>query len=521
MAIQSTTKRMVAMLTAGSLLALTAAGCTTTSSGESDKAAGNASETEQNKGIKTVSILMYSDYGKMPGPSDKQIQYVTEKTGISIKAETLPWNGGTDFTKGLNVKMAANELPDLFLPKGVEDTLLKQGALLALDDLLPKYAPTLYQTIPKDVWDSIRANSPDGKIYFIPRVNLYPRYTSLIRKDWLDKVNLKVPTTKDEYVAVLKAFRDQDPNGNGKADEIPTSGRELGRWMDQLFLMYGVATIEGYPVWDVYNNELTYSAVTSNMKEAIKFAHELYKEKLLDNETFLNKEQTWKAKVQQDKIGSWYHVTDGIQKFFNENLSKVNPNANIVGMAVPKVDGFQGFTPNWQINSMQWAIPKSSKNAVEAMKLLEFYAKPENRDFVLFGIEGEHHEVKDGKKKLLPVSPDMTYLIGSELYPIITKEQITKTIQDSYEPKIAQMMIDAMTVAEKDGKTIAGNGIPTSIYDGYPDIQAHKLYQEYMSKIIVGDWPIEKFDEFVQKWKSSGGDEVTKRAREWYAKKKK
>ena len=43
------------------------------------------------------------------------------------------------------------------------------------------------------------------------------------------------------------------------------------------------------------------------------------------------------------------------------------------------------------------------------------------------------------------------------------------------------------------------------------------LYVEYASKIITGEYPIEKFDEFVEKWKASGGEAVTKAAREWYA----
>ncbi|MBP1966848.1 hypothetical protein [Paenibacillus aceris] len=76
------------------------------------------------------------------------MKYVTEQTGIAVKTSTLPWNGGTDFTMGLNVKIAANELPDLILPHGGEDTLLKQGALLALDDLLPQFAPTLWKERP-------------------------------------------------------------------------------------------------------------------------------------------------------------------------------------------------------------------------------------------------------------------------------------------------------------------------------------------------------------------------------------
>ena len=43
------------------------------------------------------------------------------------------------------------------------------------------------------------------------------------------------------------------------------------------------------------------------------------------------------------------------------------------------------------------------------------------------------------------------------------------------------------------------------------------LYVEYASKIISGEWDIDKFDEFVEKWYASGGEQVTQTAREWYA----
>lgn len=43
----------------------------------------------------------------------------------------------------------------------------------------------------------------------------------MINKTWLDKLSLELPTTFDELETVLKAFKEQDPKGNGKADEIP------------------------------------------------------------------------------------------------------------------------------------------------------------------------------------------------------------------------------------------------------------------------------------------------------------
>lgn len=64
---------------------------------------------------------------------------------------------------------------------------------------------------------------------------------------------------------------------------------------------------------------------------------------------------------------------------------------------------------------------------------------------------------------------------------------------------------------------MAGDGIPSSIYADYPDINNRTLFVEYATKIITGEYSIDKFDEFVEKWYATGGEEVTKLAREWYA----
>ncbi len=67
---------------------------------------------------------------------------------------------------------------------------------------------------------------------------------------------------------VLRAFKNDDPNGNGIADEIPTGGRAEARWMNQLFGMYGLAMWEGYPQWDIYDGELTCRGNTEHERRA-------------------------------------------------------------------------------------------------------------------------------------------------------------------------------------------------------------------------------------------------------------
>ena len=107
----------------------------------------------------------------------------------------------------------------------------------------------------------------EGRIYMTPNMIDYTRHGAMIRQDWLDKLGLKMPVTQEEFVDVLRAFKTQDPNGNGQADEIPTGGRAEARWMDYLFSMYGIAMWEGFPQWDIYDGELTYAAVTPNMRD--------------------------------------------------------------------------------------------------------------------------------------------------------------------------------------------------------------------------------------------------------------
>ncbi len=46
----------------------------------------------------------------------------------------------------------------------------QKGNFLAIDDLLPKYAPDLYKSMPTAFWDAVRVG---GKIYGVPNQNYF------------------------------------------------------------------------------------------------------------------------------------------------------------------------------------------------------------------------------------------------------------------------------------------------------------------------------------------------------------
>ncbi|MFC5651601.1 extracellular solute-binding protein [Paenibacillus solisilvae] len=498
-------------------LIMTLAAC---SSGSGSEQGDNANSKDgavagEKNASKVTVFKSHLGKGVLPKADDPHVQYIKEKTGVEYELTTNPT--GADPAEYLNVLIASDELPDILRPiNGVEITLIQQGGALALDDLLPKYAPNVWKQIPEEAWNLARSASPDGKIYYVPKVFLVPERAAMVRQDWLDNLGLKMPKTQEEYVDMLRAFRDKDPNGNGKQDEIPTIGREFGTWMDHLFAMYGVAMWEGKPEWDLYDGSIQYAGVTNNMREAIKFIRSLYEEKLLDNETFLNKGDVWQAKIVNNLVGNWYHLPGSLKSRYDTML-KTDPKAYIAGLPLPEVKGFDGYITQKSFGEVEWLIPSSAKdNAPNALKLLDFFYNPENADFVRFGIEGQQHEVKDGKKVLLPQADDRTIPLG--MLNFTDEKSMNDRLEETYPKDQADMTKAIFKVSVADAKRIAGDGMPVSVYEGFPDIQSHKLFQEYLAKIVIGEWPIEKFDEFVKKWKASGGDTVTQRAQEWFKK---
>jgi putative aldouronate transport system substrate-binding protein len=134
------------------------------------------------------------------------------------------------------ISLASGDYPDLYLlipwvDQFSQAELLqygRQGVIVPLNELIEQYAPHTKAALEKYPYFKAMATAPDGKIYGIPQlIECYHcSYANKlwINSKWLKKLNLSVPKTTDEFKAVLEAFKTKDPNGNGKADEVPLSG---------------------------------------------------------------------------------------------------------------------------------------------------------------------------------------------------------------------------------------------------------------------------------------------------------
>lgn len=455
-------------------------------------------------------------------PKDPYFQYVEKTYGAAPLTISWEWDGIKGYIQGMRLYMASGQTPEAMKIVDMQfaTELIEAGMLMPLDELLPKYAPDLWKFVPEDAWNIIRSMSSDRKIYYVPDIPpIYWSRSGFIRQDWLDRVGMKVPTTRDELVAVYKAFKAQDANGNGDPnDEIPVSGREGMRWCDDLFTIHGVSMIEGHPrlSWDPEKKEMISHQVTPQMKAAIEFLRYLTAEGLMDPTMPILKKQDWVAKINANQVGHYFHVIGEMESY--SAFMEKDPQAKWTYLPLVSVPGVPpqkhvypiGATPTNPVFAL-------SKAAKDPAKILHWYNQSvTTMDGLLYktlGIPdvdwkktGDKLEIINKATPYYKYVPIETTQYSRDIFAMSTKGDMKAPILDK--------MMETGFVGFDDAS------MPISIYEGYEDYAPDKatLYREYCSKMVLGVLPMSAWDDYVKEWYAKGGTEVLKRATEWYKK---
>jgi putative aldouronate transport system substrate-binding protein len=338
-------------------------------------------------------------------PPDDWIGYqiIKDKLGINLKITMEP-SSFTDQDTKISMAAASNTLPDLF---GVNRDLLikiaKQGLVAQVDSLLP-LMPERTKTHYSDPLRN-KLVQINKKMYGLPDPGAMDRVEGLvIRKDWLDKLGLKVPTTLDELLVVARAFTNKDPDGNGKADtygfgayyessSMATAG--FGRRLDFIMGAFGVAGMWNFESADKFQ----FNFRDPNFRKAVEFIKKINDEKLIDpNWTSPNKDE-FRARWKQGKFGIWWEQFAALSTQANYKDFDVNfPNGEIIPIMPPK--GPQGKSSNGldQANARIYAVSARATQAGKGpyiAKLLEWMAT-DGYYLLGFGVEGVNFN-KDAK----------------------------------------------------------------------------------------------------------------------------
>ncbi|MEO2212739.1 ABC transporter substrate-binding protein [Paenibacillus amylolyticus] len=482
-------------------------------------------------------------------------RWVDNSLGVKIK--TLWTGGATDgsFTTKLKLMLSSGEeMPDIVNlgdPNSI-NLLIESGKFMDVEDVFEKYASPVYKEAVAAKEDAWLPFIRDGKKMAIPSADEdFGQAQSVlwIRQDWLDKLNLKAPTTIEELETVMDAFVNQDPNGNGIKDTFALdfsmkerlSGAAIGdaSW---IFGLFGSVPERWYPGED---GKLQYGSVQPGIKQGLVKLNEWKNKGYIASDIALHDTNTIVQAVTSDKIGI-VSAPSFFMQYPGSLLLASNPNALYVPYSLPVGANSQNMRTNLNIVGATLINKDISDEALQAYfhYMNSMYGVFESEDpFYFKGYqEGYDYIVKDGKivtdEKEIPGGKIDTsvYVFGAALaHPIKNKELFDKIAnQENLTEQDRALMISTGTIE-------GSNPMQKTVYDAYlvskkqalANVKQYymgpttstmssrnellqKMQMEAFTKIIYGEAAADTFDQFVEKWKSTGGDTITEEVNEWY-----
>lgn len=482
-----------------------------------------------------VEMTFFAPQGKAAWEDNSYTKHVEEKFNVKIKWDLAPTDALVDRRQLL---LASGDYPEVFLEGKFTHTDLltygKQGVFLPLNDLIEQYAPNIKAMMEKKPYFKDAITAPDGNIYALPRLNECYHCTFSqkfwMNQEWLDKVGLKLPTTTDELYTVLKAFKEQDPNGNGKADEIPLTGApNKNVWNGNIdaFLMNSFIYNDNSKYLILKDGKVEFAANQEGWKQGLIYMNKLYKEGLIDPASFTQNDQAVGQlgnREGDELVGS---ITTALVSYlvtpYDEKLTRHKHWVIVPPLKGP--DGVQLAGATQGIAEFQFALTNKAKEAqqIAAIKIMDYAFSEEGALMSEYGTEEgfgwkaaeEGEKNIDGKqakysfKGLAEVDPD---LIRNDSWVLMGPKDLSKEFRDlfavnqdplaadGYETRLAQA---TNAYAPYSPKEIYPSGVFIRPEDSDTASQLTTSIQDYvmsnMAQFIIGSKDIGKdWDAYVK-----------------------
>ncbi|HEX7056844.1 MAG TPA: extracellular solute-binding protein, partial [Bacilli bacterium] len=337
-------------------------------------------------------------------PSEKVLKIVEEKTGYDLEYQWVP---DGNYEEKLNTSLATGSFPQVVYMKN-QDTFIqfkeaiRNGQFWEIGPYLKDF-PNLSK-LHQEILDNTKV---DGKLYTLYMGRDLARQGAIYRKDWMDKLGMKPPTNTDELFDLLKAFTEDDPDGNNKNDTFGLTDRND--------LVYGafktVASWFHTPNnWGEKDGQLLPEFMFPEYVQTMDWF------KKVRDAGYMNKEFPVTSKTDQRNL--FYNGKAGVYigamtdaKTLQNETQKNFPNA--VVDVFSHVNGPDGKYTTWSIPGYGNVLmfPKASvKTEDDLKKILGYFDKtmtPEIANLLYWGIEGEHYTLNDGMAQEISGATDL------------------------------------------------------------------------------------------------------------------
>lgn len=467
-----------------------------------------------------------------------------DELGIDV---TIDWSapGGTQYDEKINTQIAANDLPDVFVVNANQlKMLVEYGAIHDLTDLFKQYAsPFTMQMMEDDMYTGIDQATFDGRLMALPVIGGNRDGSMLwwIRYDWLEKLGLEEPKTFDDLIAVMYAFTNDDPDGNGEKD---TYGMGLNK---ELFGGHITVDSLGQGLraytsgWVQTENGIEYGSIQPEVKTMLETLAKLYADGVIDKEFIVKDSSKVSEEVIAGKIGMF--AGQHWQAFWPlQDAKNANTDADWRAISIVSNDGekaltmLSGSASNYTVVNIDYPNPEAAislynyyyakdpalspdfdlryhgrLDAEPDSEITEYYQwaavqswYPMQNLFIHRGVDRffldgdetakDNYWIKDN------IEQNENYIAGDNTYWATHgwsgPSDYSGEGRIDYYDKNDMFLQNAYIGANTDGM---------SMYNA----TLEQLRLETFTKIITGESTIDAFDAYVQQWKTLGGDQIT------------
>jgi putative aldouronate transport system substrate-binding protein len=455
----------------------------------------------------TISLIQ-PDLGRVWRDDNAATKEIEKQANVKLNVTMFPNN---DFNSKYNVLAASGDIPDISRLGSFDyQKYVDQGLYLDLAPYLDQHAPNLKKNLKPELWDLTKYK---GKQYVIPYENAAGKEVPVVRKDWLDTLNMKMPTNLEEFEQMLRAFTFNDPDKNGKDDTYGLgNANSYAESFMPIFGAYGIGPgmLGGSTPMNNYlkENKIYPVAVSPEYKAALEYIKKLWDAKVIDPELFTIKPDQALQKAAQGKIGyfnAWWSIAP--QQLTQQlKMKEIVPNAHWEPI-FPGIKGPEGKSGMLSFGNVgaTLAISSKVKNPEAVLRFLDYMSTNEGWELNHYGIKGVHYtnitepRMPEGQKAF-----DEKWL--DPLSQIVSRLDLQ----------------DKASAASKDPVQIENNRFIEAaakytlfqdIFYGIPQTDEQKSYgpdvakyeEEMLIKFITGKEPLSKWDEYVDTWKKKGG----------------
>lgn len=444
-------------------------------------------------------------------PSDETVDMLQQLTNTRLE---LNWVPDGIYSDKMNTALTTNSFKKVTFVKYTDYLSVKNavrtGAFWEVGPYLKQFPNLKYLNE-----DILRQTAVDGKVYGLYTERPSSRQGIIIRKDWLEHLGLKEPSTLDELYEVLRAFTYDDPDNNGKDDTIGLTDRND--------LIYGAfKTLSSYfgapNNWQLGEQSFIPEFETTAYMDTMNFMKRLYEEKLINADFPVTSKEVQRELLIRGTAGVYIGAMTDVKRLYEEAKQF---NEQVEFTVVNRIEGPAGYRiwsiPNF--NGLYLFSKKAIATEEELLKVLAFFDRTMDSDvanLLHYGIENKHYYLEDGK-----------VVLAEELAALRTQEVdalFSLMIADLSNPNLLEVAQQhhlwsyAEQLVEDNNKFVVADptvGLESTTYDERGS-ELYKIISDATYNYILGAIDEQGFAAQVELWRKNGGNQIISEYTEAY-----